>query len=138
MKKEKNKFEKISDILKSYTKKMKNSNLNKKNIKKNTKQYLDKLFNNNQNNNESNKSNKKSKSKVGGEELNLIDNISEYIDNLESKNININNELFFLRIMKDLDNYTLDDETKMYFEYIKENHLNIYFLQIHKGHSIRM
>ena len=28
--------------------------------------------------------------------------------------------------MKDLDNYTLDDETKMYFEYIKENPANAF------------
>ena len=122
LKGENKKFEKISDILKSYTKKMKNNNLNKINIKNNTKKKLENIINpkpssESQINNQSNSS--------GGGELDLIDHMSEYIDKLESKNIDINNELFFLRIMKDLDNYTLDDETKMYFEYIKENHLNI-------------
>ena len=127
LKGENKKFEIISDTLKSYTKKMKNNNLNKKNIKSNTKKKLENIINprsssESQINNQSNNSD--SGNMLGGR-LGLIDDISDYIDHLESKNININNELFFLRIMKDFDNYTLDDETKMYFENTKENHLNI-------------
>ena len=52
----------------------------------------------------------------------LIKKILKYLDLLNSKDIDVNNDLFYLKILKEIDNYKLDDSSKLFIDMIKSEH----------------
>ena len=140
--------EKLSDVMDIYIIKSSNKNLNMNNseLRKNILSKINKInkVNNENNNEENNQGNKRQRVNVstntaildgqnGGQENNnkknrdidIIDDITSYLRGLKSKNINANNTLFFSKITNEINNFNLDEETKNYFNIIKETHDNL-------------
>lgn len=139
--------EKLSDVMDIYIIKSSNKNLNMNNseLRKNILSKINKVnkVNNQDNNQENNEIERVSVStstenlaqRAGqiinvnnnkkNRDINIIDDITSYLRGLKSKNINANNTLFFSKITNEINNFNLDEETKNYFNIIKETHDNL-------------
>ena len=127
MKYENNKLGIIIDQLKIYTQKINNNNYNNNNLKKNIVKKIESILNNknNQENNNENKSGGFINYNLNFNKYKLIDEITEYINDLQSKNQNVNNKLFFLKVVKEINNYETNDDSTLYFDKIQEIHSEI-------------